>query len=190
MIKSYFSLASASERQEGVEGTRARTPSKASVAPWGWGPSAIRILGTLIFQKHKFLSNIYRFFNVVSFHLKILFGLNTTNPRARFGLSGLWFVTSSWPKRTAREGADQDLIRIGGSGRWPEPAPAAPRRCGKGPCHLVPLLCPRVRLPGPPARRSWPWGGRGPIWDTAAAMFPRQILIFLSCPPRPCRLRK
>ena len=134
---------------------------KPSVAPWGWGPSAIRILGPLIFKKHKFLSNIYRFFNVVSFHLKILFGLNTTNPRARFGLSGLWFVISSWPKRTAREGADQDLIRIGGSGRWPEPVPAAPRCCGKGPCHLVPLLCLPGEAPRPaclPQLAMW-WKG-------------------------------
>lgn len=111
MIKSYFSLASVSERQEGVVGTMAPC-LKLSVAPRGCGPSAIRILGPLIFQKHGFLSNIYRFFffNIASFHLKILFGLNTANPRARFGLSGLRFVTSAWPKRTAREGADQGLI--------------------------------------------------------------------------------
>ena len=37
MIKSYFSLASASERLEGVEGTRARTLSKAQCGPLGMG---------------------------------------------------------------------------------------------------------------------------------------------------------
>ena len=135
------------------------------------------------------------FFNIASFHLKILFGLNTANRRARFCPSGLRFITSAWPKRTAREGADQGLIlsqdqRVG---------TAARARCQQlqGAVEKVPVIWSLPPSPGeapqpacPPARPSWPWGGRGPTWDTAVAVFSRQILIFLFCPPRPCRPRK
>ena len=41
----------------------------------------------------------------------------------------------------------------------------------KVPVIWSPSSVSRVRLPGPPARRSWPCGGRGPTWDTAAAVF-------------------
>lgn len=51
MIKSYFSLASASERQEGVEGTRARTPSKAQCGPLGMGTQCNQNFGSSDFPE-------------------------------------------------------------------------------------------------------------------------------------------